>query len=180
VSMNAGICAAAVAVRAKISERNATIGTLALVVVAAVFGAVGYVHDGHPGAVAIVMCLYGCLRRGAGGRRARRCVGFVLRGGGWNLRTSATDCVAGILVMGVGCVVAAVAQERVCSGGRGEWWREGCSSTNACSGSSGQRITCPEHVFSDSFNAVHAAGSWDISFWTRLLMLPIVALFFRG
>jgi hypothetical protein len=169
-------------VRANISERNATLGTLALVLSPLYLVlSVTFMSD-IQGLFAIVLCLYGCLRavQAGTGRAAIAWVCFAVAADGI-CGTSRQIAWLGILVMVPSTVwllrsrrnvFVAAAAANVAGAmfvfGCLQWFKR-------------QPYNVPEHVFSDSFNASHAAGQLGHIFLDApFLLLPIVALFLPG
>ncbi|MGD0648363.1 MAG: hypothetical protein ABR971_10250, partial [Acidobacteriaceae bacterium] len=169
-------------VRANIGERNATLGTLALVLSPLYLVlSVTFMSD-IQGLFAIVVCLYGCLRALHAGtaRAAIAWICFAVAADGI-CGTSRQIAWLGILVMVPSAVwllrsrrdvfVAAAAANVA-----GMLWVFGCLQWFKR-----QPYNVPEHVFSDSFNARQAAGQLGHIFLDApFLLLPIVALFLPG
>jgi hypothetical protein len=169
-------------VRANISERNATIGALALVLSPLYLVlSVTFMSD-IQGLFAIVLCLYGCLRA-LQANSARATVGWIIFAVAADgiCGTSRQIAWLGILIMVPSAVwllrsrkhvflasaavnVAGVAWVYACL----QWFKR-------------QPYNVPEHVFSDSFHLRHAAVQLaNIFLDAPFLLLPIVALFLPG
>jgi hypothetical protein len=166
-------------VQAKISERNATIGTLAFVLSPLYLVlSVTFMTD-LQGLFALVLCLYGCLRA----LQAKSSGAEI----GWLLFAIATNAVfgtarqiawLGILVM-VPCTLWVMRAQR-----RVVW--VGASATAAgwififacLQWLKHQPYNVPEHVLVGTFPVGHAAGQLIRTFLDApFLLLPIVALF---
>ncbi|HSY35376.1 MAG TPA: glycosyltransferase family 39 protein [Acidobacteriaceae bacterium] len=169
-------------VRANISERNATLGTMALVLSPLYLVlSVTFMSD-IQGLFAIVLCLYGCLRavQADMGRAAIAWVCFAVAADGI-CGTSRQIAWLGILVMVPSTVWLLRSRRDVFIGAAaanvaGVIWVFGCLQWFKH-----QPYNVPEHVFSDSFNASHAAGQLGHIFLDApFLLLPIVALFLPG
>ena len=169
-------------VRANISERNATLGTLALVLSPLYLVlSVTFMSD-IQGLFAIVLCLYGCLRalQAETGRAAIGWVCFAVAADGI-CGTSRQIAWLGILVMVPSAVWLLRSRRNVlvaaaAANVAGMLWVFGCLQWFKH-----QPYNVPEHVFSDSFNASQAAGELGHIFLDApFLLLPIVALFLPG
>jgi hypothetical protein len=169
-------------VRANISERNATLGTLALVLSPLYLVlSVTFMSD-IQGLFAIVLCLYGCLRalQAATPRAAIAWICFAVAADGL-CGTSRQIAWLGILVMVPSAVWLLRSRRQVFAGAAaanmaGMLWVFGCLQWFKR-----QAYNVPEHVFSDSFGARHAVGQLaHISLDAPFLLLPIVALFLPG
>jgi hypothetical protein len=169
-------------VRANISERNATLGTLALVLSPLYLVlSVTFMSD-IQGLFAIVLCLYGCLRalQAETGRAAIGWVCFAVAADGI-CGTSRQIAWLGILVMVPSAVWLLRSRRNVRAAAAavnvaGMLWVFGCLQWFKR-----QPYNVPEHVFSDSFNAGQAAGQLGHIFLDApFLLLPIVALFLPG
>ena len=169
-------------VRANISERNAMIGALALVLSPLYLVlSVTFMSD-IQGLFAIVLCLYGCLRalQAGTGRVAIAWVCFAVAADGI-CGTSRQIAWLGILVMVPSAVWLLRSRRNVFVAAAsvnvaGMLWVFGCLQWFKR-----QPYNVPEHVFSDSFNASHAAGQLGHIFLDApFLLLPIVALFLPG
>jgi len=169
-------------VRANISERNATLGTLALVLSPLYLVlSVTFMSD-IQGLFAIVLCLYGCLRalQAETGRAAIGWVCFAVAADGI-CGTSRQIAWLGILVMVPSAVWLLRSRRNVFAAAAavnvaGMLWVFGCLQWFKH-----QPYNVPEHVFSDSFNPSQAAGQLGHIFLDApFLLLPIVALFLPG
>jgi hypothetical protein len=169
-------------VRANISERNATLGTLALVLSPLYLVlSVTFMSD-IQGLFAIVLCLYGCLRalQAATPRAAIAWICFAVAADGI-CGTSRQIAWLGILVMVPSAVWLLRSRRQVFAGAAAanmagmllvfgclQWFKR-------------QPYNVPEHIFSDSFGVSHAVGQLaHISLDAPFLLLPIVALFLPG
>ncbi len=166
-------------VRANINERNATIGTLALVLSPLyLMMSVTFLTDIY-GLFAIVLCLYGCLRAlQASSSRATI---------GWLCFAVATNAICGtsrqlgwlgVLVMVPSALWILRAQRRV--------FFAGAAANLAGAGFifvcihwfAKQSYTIPEHVVVDTFPVAHTLGSMAYFFLDfPFLLLPIAAVF---
>ena len=182
VSMVLAFVLQRVLVRANISERNATLGTLALVLSPLYLVlSVTFMSD-IQGLFAIVLCLYGCLRalQAGTGRAAIAWICFAVAADGI-CGTSRQIAWLGILVMVPSAVWLLRSRRKVfvaaaAVNAAGMLWVFGCLQWFKH-----QPYNVPEHVFSDSFNASHAAGQLGhILLDAPFLLLPIVALFLPG
>jgi len=182
VSMVLAFVLQRVLVRAGISARNATVGTLALVLSPLYLVlSVTFMSD-IQGLFAIVLCLYGCLRalQAETGRAAIGWLCFAVVADGI-CGTSRQIAWLGILVMVPSTVWLLRSRRKVFIGAAaanvaGMLWVYGCLQWFKR-----QPYNVPEHVFSDSFNAGHAAGQLGhILLDAPFLLLPIVALFLPG
>jgi hypothetical protein len=169
-------------VRANISERNATVGTLALVLSPLYLVlSVTFMSD-IQGLFAVVLCLYGCLRalQAETGRSAIAWVCFAVAADGI-CGTSRQIAWLGILMMVPSTVWLLRSRRQVMVGAAvanlaGMLWVYECLQWFKR-----QPYNVPEHVFSDSFNAAHAASQLGhILLDAPFLLLPIVALFLPG
>jgi hypothetical protein len=169
-------------VRASISERNATIGALALVLSPLYLVlSVTFMSD-IQGLFAIVLCLYGCLRAVQAGssRAAIGWICFAVAADGI-CGTSRQIAWLGILVMVPSAVWLLRSRRNVFVVAAGvnvagalfvygclQWFKR-------------QPYNVPEHLFSDSFNVGHAASQLGHIFLDApFLLLPIVAMFLPG
>jgi hypothetical protein len=182
VSMMLAFVLQRVLVRANVSERNATVGALALVLSPLYLVlSVTFMTD-IGGLFAIVLCLYGCLCAVQAGssRAAIGWICFAVAGDGI-CGTSRQIAWLGILIMVPSAVwllrsrrnvfVAAAAVNAA-----GALFIYGCLQWFKR-----QPYNVPEHLFSDSFNVGHAASQLGHIFLDApFLLLPIVALFLPG
>jgi hypothetical protein len=182
VSMVLAFVLQRVLVRANISERNAMIGTLALVLSPLYLVlSVTFMSD-IQGLFAIVLCLYGCLRalQAATPRAAIGWICFAVVADGI-CGTSRQIAWLGILVMVPSALWLLRSRRNVFAAAvavnvAGMLWVFGCLQWFKH-----QPYNVPEHVFSDSFNASQAAGQLGHIFLDApFLLLPIVALFLPG
>ena len=182
VSMTLAFVLQRLLVRAKISERNATIGTLALVLSPLYLVlSVTFMTD-IQGLFAIVMCLYGCLRAVQAGtsRAAVAWICFAVAADGI-CGTSRQIAWLGILVMVPSAVWLLRSRRNVLVAAAAANVAGGLFVYECLQWFKRQPYNVPEHVFSDSFNAVHAAGQLGHIFLDApFLLLPIVALFLPG
>ncbi len=166
-------------VRANISERNATIGTLAFVLSPLYLVlSVTFMTD-IQGLFAIVLCLYGCLRA-LQARTSRTAIGWLLFAVGLNAVFGTARQIAwlGILVM-VPCTLWLLrSQRRVVLAGAVAA-AAGAVFIFVCLRWLGhQPYNVPEHVLVGSFPVGHMAGELIRTFLDApFLLLPIVALF---
>jgi 4-amino-4-deoxy-L-arabinose transferase-like glycosyltransferase len=166
-------------VRAKISERNATIGTLAFVLSPLYLVlAVTFMTD-LEGLFALVLCLYGCLRA-LQTKSSRAAIGWLLFAVLTNAVFGTARQIAwlGILVM-VPCTLWLMrAQRRVVAVGAAAT-AAGWIFMFAClQWLKHQPYTVPEHVLMGRFPVGHAADQLVRTFLDApFLLLPIVALF---
>ncbi len=171
-----------VLVRANISERNATLGTLALVLSPLYLVlSVTFMSD-IQGLFAIVLCLYGCLRalQAATARGAIAWICLAVAADGI-CGTSRQIAWLGILVM-VPSTVWLLRSRRTVFAAAAAVNAAGALFVYGClQWFKHQPYDVPEHVFSDSFSVSHAAGQLGhISLDAPFLLLPIVALFLPG
>jgi hypothetical protein len=169
-------------VRANVGERNATIGALALVLSPLYLVlSVTFMSD-IQGLFAIVLCLYGCLRAVQAGS-SRGAVGWIVFAvaGDGICGTSRQIAWLGILVMVPSAVWLLRSRRRVFLAAAAvnmagmafvygclRWFKQ-------------QPYNVPEHVFSDSFHGVQAAGQLGHMFLDApFLLLPVAALFLPG
>ena len=169
-------------VRAGIGERNATVGTLAVVLSPLYLVlSVTFMTD-IGGLFAVVLCLYGCLRavQAGTGRAAVGWIAFAVAGDGI-CGTSRQIAWLGILVMVPSTVWLLRSRRKVMMAAAGvnlagfawvyaclQWFKR-------------QPYNVPEHVLSDSFNVRHAASQLGHIFLDApFLLLPVVAMFLPG
>ena len=169
-------------VRANISEWNATVGTLAMVLSPLYLVlSVTFMTD-IQGLFAIVLCLYGCLRS-LQASTSRAAIG-------WLCFAVAADAICGtsrqiawlgVLVMVPSAVWLLRSRRRVLLAGvaaalTGDLFVYGCMQWFKR-----QPYNVPEHVFSDTFAAGHMLGELGHMFLDApFLLLPMVALFLPG
>jgi len=182
VSMTLAFVLQRALVRANISERNATIGALALVLSPLYLVlSVTFMTD-IGGLFAVVLCLYGCLRALQAGtsRAAVGWIAFAVAGDGI-CGTSRQIAWLGILVM-VPSTVWLLRSRRKVFVAAAAVNLAGAAFVYAClQWFKHQPYNVPEHLLSDSFNAVHGAGQLGhIALDAPFLLLPIVAMFLPG
>jgi hypothetical protein len=166
-------------VRANISERNATLGTLALVLSPLyLMLSVTYMTDIF-GLFAIVLCLYGCLRA-LQARTSRATIAWLCFAIATNafFGTSRQIAWLGILVMVPSTLWLLRAQRRVLLAGAAVTFA-GALFVFACvQWLKHQPYTIPEHVLPPTFPLVHTLAQLFYLFLDApFLILPIVALF---
>jgi hypothetical protein len=182
VSMTLAFVLQRALVRANISERNATIGTLALVLSPLYLVlSVTFMTD-IQGLFAIVLCFYGCLRavQADADRAAIAWICFAVAGDGI-CGTSRQIAWLGILVMVPSALWLLRSRKKVF------WAAVAVNGTGALfiyeclQWFKRQPYNVPEHLFSESFNAGHAASQLGhMALDAPFLLLPIVALFLPG
>jgi hypothetical protein len=166
-------------VRANISERNATIGTLALVLSPLyLMLSVTFMTDIH-GLFAIVLCLYGCLRA-LQAASSRAAIGWLCFAVASNAICGTSRQIAwlGILLMVPSTLWLLRARRRVLLAGgaatvAGVLFIFGCMQWLKP-----QPYSIPEHLFTGIFPVAHTL--WELIFTfldVPFLLLPIVALF---
>jgi hypothetical protein len=166
-------------VRANINERNATIGTLALVLSPLyLMLSVTFMSD-ITGLFAIVLCLYGCLRA-LQASTARATIG-------WLCFAVATDALCGtsrqiawlgILVMVPSALWLLRAQRRVLLAGAAATLAGALFIFACMRWFSQQPYTMPEHLLPSTFPVSQILGQFIHTFLdVPFLLLPIVALF---
>lgn len=169
-------------VRANISEWNATIGALALVLSPLYLVlSVTFMTD-IQGLFAVVLCLYGCLRsvQASTSRAAIAWLCFAVAGDAI-CGTSRQIAWLGVLVMVPSTVWLLRSQRRVLIAGTaittaGYLFVFGCMQWFKR-----QPYNVPEHVFSDKFSTAHMLSQLGhILLDAPFLLLPLVALFLPG
>lgn len=166
-------------VRANISERNATISTLALVLSPLyVMLSVTFMTDIH-GLFAIVLCLYGCLRA-VQAASSRAAIGWLCFAVASNAVCGTSRQIAwlGILVMVPSTLWLLRKRRNVLLGG-GAAMLAGVLFIFGClQWLKHQPYSIPEHLFADIFPVAHML--WELIFTflnAPFLLLPVVALF---
>jgi len=166
-------------VRANISERNATIGTLALVLSPLyLMLSVTFMTDIH-GLFAIVLCLYGCLRA-LQSASSRAAIGWLCFAVAANAVCGTSRQIAwlGILVMVPSTLWLLRSRRRVLLAG-GAVTAAGALFLFVClQWLKRQPYSVPEHLLPDVFPVMHTL--WELVFTfldLPFLLLPIVALF---
>jgi hypothetical protein len=169
-------------VRANISEGNATIGTLAMVLSPLYLVlSVTFMTD-IQGLFALVLCLYGCLRS-LQSSMARATIG-------WLCFAVATDAVfgtsrqiawLGILVMVPSTLWLLRSQRRVLVAGSAATLAGALFIYECLQWFKRQPYNVPEHLFVDTFSVSHMLSQMGhILMDAPFLLLPIVALFLPG
>jgi len=166
-------------VRANINERNATTGTLALVLSPLyLMMSVTYMTDIY-GLFAIVLCLYGCLRA-LQASSSRATIGWICFAVAGNAicGTSRQLGWLGVLVMVPSTLWLLRARRRVFLAGVAANLAGACFVFACIHWFSKQPYTIPEHLLVDSFPLAHTLGSIAYFFLDfPFLLLPIAALF---
>jgi hypothetical protein len=169
-------------VHANINERNATIGTLALLLSPLyLMLSVTFMTDIH-GLFAIVLCLYGCLRA-LQASTSRIAIGWLCFAVATNAICGTSRQIAwlGILVMVPSALWLLRAQRRVLLAGAAATLAGALFIFACLHWLNHQPYSIPEHLFFNSFPP--ARTLWDLfDFFLDVpfLLLPIVALFFSG
>jgi hypothetical protein len=169
-------------VRATISERNATIGTLAMVLSPLYLVlSVTFMSD-IQGLFAIVLCLYGCLRslQASCSRAAIGWLCFAIAADGI-CGTSRQIAWLGVLVMVPSTAWLLRSQRRVFQAGAAATLAGWLFVYGCLQWFKHQPYNVPEHLFSDSFSVRQTIDQLGHMFLDApFLLLPIVALFLPG
>lgn len=169
-------------VRSNISERNATIGTLALVVSPLFLLLSASFMTDIPGLFAVVICFYGCLRA-LQSSSSQRAIGWLCFAVGANAICGTSRQIAwlGLLVIVPSTLWLLRSQRRVLMAGAAATVAGAAFIFGCMRWFERQPYSIPEHVVLKSFPVIHVFWQFSTFFLdVPFLLLPIVALFFYG